>query len=95
MRHYTWNGSGGLSTVDKPEVIPGLGNLPDTPIGSGMQPKDYDKSNNLNPSYSAAKQGFSKEKVMLTNNSEVRNIANEVRRGDRVAMLMPGTGKRT
>jgi hypothetical protein len=56
-----------------------------------MQPKDYDMANNFNPSVDSTT-GYSERRVELSNSSDTRAMTEEVKKGDRVAKLMPKTG---
>jgi hypothetical protein len=92
MRHYTWNGSGGTEKVEGKEVIPNAGNGADIPIGTGMQPNDYDHAFNLNANYDSTTFGGSQQRVGLSNSADTRAREREKKEG-RIASLMPNTGK--
>jgi hypothetical protein len=83
-RHYTWSGSGGTDSAETREVIPRAGGGSPIPIGTGVQPTDFDLTiPGVDPV-----EGYSKEKRASLSGD--KQLARE-----RVANLMPQTGKRS
>lgn len=100
MRHYTWNGSGGPNAVDESPIssIPNATTGVRTPLGTGVQPNNYDIDFNLNAAYPHTAFGASKGRVELTENSEglaeMRRLKGERKEKEgRIATLVAGTGR--
>lgn len=81
-RHYTWNGSGGGESAETKEEIPRAGGGKPIPIGTGVQPTDFDL---VIPGVDPV-EGYSKEKrASLSGDKQLQR--------ERIANLMPQTGR--
>ena len=107
MRHYTWNGSGGVSSNEKSiEGYKDVATGEFIPFGNGENPKDYDLAI---PGYGGSTFGASEKRIANSNNSfaldqergtggslGIEEGRQSVRRpiGERVANLVPSVSSR-